>query len=190
MSEEGARPWLFDARHLLLVDLEATCDASGFEPAAMEIIEIGAVMVRVGDWTAVAEFQTFVRPRERPQLSDFCRQLTSITQAEVDEAPGFPRALASFADWYREWEPEVWASWGVYDLTQFRRELRRFEIPSPLPTRHLNLKSRYAETRAPGKRRPGMQAALQAEKITFAGRPHRGIDDARNLLPLLPLIFD
>lgn len=190
MSEAPLRPWLFSARDLLVVDLEATCDAKDFPPDRMEIIEIGAVLVDTTNWAIHDEFQTFVRPREGPELTKFCRNLTGIRQADVDEAPDFPRSMRAFAEWYRPHGLEVWASWGVYDLVQFRRDMKRFGIPSPLPVRHLNLKSRYAERRARDGRRPGMRQALAAEGMTFEGRQHRGIDDARNLTRLLGPIFD
>ncbi len=78
----------------LVIDLEATCDDGGAVPRhEMEIIEIGAVLVEAGDLTVCEEFQSFVTPVRHPRLTHFCTQLTSITQAMVDDAPGFARAM-------------------------------------------------------------------------------------------------
>ena len=40
--------------------------------------------------------QSFVRPVEEPLLSDFCRDLTSFNQEDVDEAETFPEVLREF----------------------------------------------------------------------------------------------
>ena len=34
-----------------------------------------------------------------PSLTDFCQELTGITQAQVDAAPEFPEALRMLTDW-------------------------------------------------------------------------------------------
>jgi len=67
--------------HHLIVDLEATCcnDAS-FPKDEMEIIEIGAVMTLAETLENISEFQTFIRPVRHPQLTAFCKELTSISQ--------------------------------------------------------------------------------------------------------------
>lgn len=64
--------------HLIVLDLEATCDIDGRLPAnEMEIIEIGAVILDAR-YQIVSEFQQFVKPIKHPVLSDFCRSLTHI----------------------------------------------------------------------------------------------------------------
>lgn len=47
----------------------------------------------------VDEFRSFVRPQLRPVLSEFATQLTGVTQADVDQAPGFLEVLQLFRDW-------------------------------------------------------------------------------------------
>ena len=82
-------PWPDDIQ-LLVVDLEATCDARGFPRAERETIEIGAVLVEPVHLEVVKEFQSFVRPVRHPHLTDYCRELTGIEQHDVDAAPSFP----------------------------------------------------------------------------------------------------
>ena len=84
--------------HLAVTDLEATCDdRRGFSPP--EIIELPVVLVECATGQVVAEFHTYVRPEVNPSLTDFCRDLTGITQAQVDAAPTFPDALRMLAAW-------------------------------------------------------------------------------------------
>ena len=79
---------------ILIIDLEATCtDDGSIAPEQMEIIEIGACWA-TDEGSVVDEFQAFVRPMERPELTEFCRQLTHISQADVDAAELFPAPAA------------------------------------------------------------------------------------------------
>ena len=82
-------------RYLYCVDLEATCDEVdeseaprplAVAPDQMETIEIGMVVIDLESLEIVDEFQRFVRPQINPILTDFCKQLTSIQQADVDSA--------------------------------------------------------------------------------------------------------
>lgn len=81
--------------HWLVIDLEATTDDGGWPVTEMEIIEIGASLV-TREGREVDHFQRFVRPRRRPQLTPFCRELTHISQASVDSAAPFPEVWARF----------------------------------------------------------------------------------------------
>ncbi|EJM56184.1 3'-5' exonuclease [Pseudomonas sp. GM48] len=82
-------------RYLYCVDLEATCDEVGESessrplavvPAQMETIEIGLVVIDLETLEIVSEFQRFVRPLITPTLTDFCKELTSIQQTDVDSS--------------------------------------------------------------------------------------------------------
>lgn len=71
--------------NILVIDLEATCDDPPFP--VTEILEVGAVWV-APDGQILDRFQSFVRPIERPQLTDFCKRLLPhIDQATIDAAP-------------------------------------------------------------------------------------------------------
>lgn len=96
----------------IVFDLEATCwENDRFKQN--EIIEVGAV--KMNDKLAIIEeFQAFIKPKVNPQLSDFCKKLTSISQADVDAAPYSPQVINIFHDWIGE-EEYVLCSWGVYD---------------------------------------------------------------------------
>ncbi len=72
--------------HWLVIDLEATTAEGGWPLEEMEIIEIGATLVAAADARELDHFQRFVRPVRRPLLTHFCRDLTHISQANVDGA--------------------------------------------------------------------------------------------------------
>ena len=171
---------------LLVVDLEATCDQRGFSRDQMETIEVGAVLVDTRTLLAVDEFQTFIRPVVRPQLTHFCTELTSITQEQVKDAPTFPEAMARWRDWLGQ-RHALFCSWGAYDRGQLILDEGRFGCGLPVSREHLNLKAEFAAVN--GIKRCGMAGALRHCGLPLAGTHHRGIDDARNIAALLPWIL-
>ena len=163
----------------LCIDLEATCWARGEKQGRMEIIEIGAVLFRPGEGVT-GELQQFVRPREKPTLSDFCKTLTGITQAQVDGGLPYPEALAAVLAFAG---PEVvFCSWGDFDRRQFEKDGALHQVDYPFPA-HLNLKRLFAHRT--GKGLLALDAAVELCGLAFQGRHHSGIDDARNVAGLL-----
>jgi inhibitor of KinA sporulation pathway (predicted exonuclease) len=171
--------------HILVIDLEATCDeGDGLPGEEMEVIEVGAVWA-TADGDVLEEFQALVRPTLHP-VSDFCQALTGIRQADVDTAPLFPEVaaqLASFAQRYPD--ATMWGSWGKFDDKQIQRDCQRHGVASPLPAlSHVNLKRQFAKSRKI--KEVGMARALQMVGLPLDGAHHRGLDDARNIAKLLP----
>ncbi|MCE0760081.1 exonuclease domain-containing protein [Marinobacter sp. G11] len=90
---------------ILVVDLEATCWENQTTPAGdaqsvhiMEIIEIGcALATRQGELLDARSF--LVRPTRHPILSDFCTELTGITQSMVEGAPALSEAIEAMNAW-------------------------------------------------------------------------------------------
>jgi inhibitor of KinA sporulation pathway (predicted exonuclease) len=176
--------------YYLIVDFEATCADNGTIPREqMEIIEIGAAVVQAGDLQPVDEFQCFIRPVREPELTAFCTKLTSIKQSDVDAAPAFPEAIESFTAWLRRYPDFVFCSWGDYDRNQLRQDCAFHKIPYAMGDAHINLKRLIAERQHLAKK-PGLGDAIRLAGLEFHGTHHRGIDDVRNIVRLLPYIFD
>jgi len=145
----------------------------------MEIIEIGALKLDGSSLQKIDEFSSFVKPVNEPILCDFCSELTSITQKDVDSALTFPVVFKDFIEWIGS-EPFYLCSWGEYDLKQFKIDCQRNSIILPEPlNNHINIKKEFCEMR--GIRPCGMKHALKLLKIPMEGTHHRGIDDARNI---------
>jgi 3'-5' exoribonuclease 1 len=169
----------------LVIDLEATCDERHRMPRnETEIIEIGAVLVDTQTLLAVEEWQSFVRPVLHPLLTRFCTKLTSITQAQVDEAPAFSVVIAALRSFIAS-RDVLFCSWGDYDRAQFARDAHRTGVELPLGDHHFNIKDAF--NRLVGDRKVrGVGQALAYTGLRFQGTAHRGIDDARNIARLLP----
>lgn len=157
---------------LLVVDLEATCSGNALYPREdMETIEFGAVLVRTSDLPPIDERSWFIKPRLHPQLSDYCTNLTSITQDQVDSGLAFEDVCKLVAEWLEPHRERLgWGSWGNFDKHQLRKDGRRPGIPSPLePYHHTNLKVAFTTCHQLGKPRPGMRRALELCGLAIEG---------------------
>jgi inhibitor of KinA sporulation pathway (predicted exonuclease) len=171
----------------IIVDLEATCWKENQTPERMEIIEIGAVSLQSSAALFDREFQSFVRPLIEPKLSDFCCNLTKITQVEIDNASFFPVVFKEFVSWIGD-DCFTLCSWGNFDLEQLRLECRRHGILFPKKLGlYINLKGEYS--RVFGQSRCGLMSAMRQRGLQPIGIHHRGIDDARNIARLANLIL-
>ena len=176
------------ATYFLVIDLEATCDEEKrIRDRDMEIIEIGSVLVDAETLLPVAEHQTFVKPVRHPVLTEFCKKLTTITQADVQNAPGFPEAIASLTR-FIDGRDVLFCSWGDYDRRQFEQDARRHGVSLPFGGKHLNVKKQFS-TQLGEEMRYGMAGALRRVGLPLQGTHHRGIDDARNIARLLPWVL-
>ena len=170
----------------IIVDLEATCWEYRAE-GQNEIIEIGAVKVN-DNREIVDEFDQFVKPIKNPILSDFCKELTSIEQNQIVDAPYYYEAVKLFRDWIGD-QPYFLCSWGFYDLKQFESDCRLHSLDEEWLQNHISLKHQYAEIKNL-RRAIGMKNALKQEGMPLEGIHHRGIDDARNITSIFLKYFD
>lgn len=141
-------------RYLYCVDLEATCDEVGESepsrplavvPDQMETIEIGLVVIDLETLEIVEEFQRFVRPQINPILTEFCKELTSIQQADVDSAEIYVEVGQELGAFIARYPNSAWASWGDYDARQLERDAGFAACPSLLEgLPHFNAKKWHA----------------------------------------------
>lgn len=172
----------------IIFDLEATC-WEGVRTDKNEIIEIGALLINE-QIEIVSEFEQFVKPVKNPILSDFCTELTSIQQRDVDNAPYFDEALKLFKEWFQaDKEPYLLCSWGFYDRKQLRSDCEIYGLDDKWTKPHISLKHQHAKIKGL-KRAIGMKTALEEEGFELDGTHHRGIDDARNIAKIFLKYFD
>ncbi|ORZ39506.1 ribonuclease H-like domain-containing protein [Catenaria anguillulae PL171] len=190
---------------ILVIDVEATCEDGKAFNFFNEIIELPCILLnRNGD--KVAEFFTHVRPTLNPRLTAYCTRLTGVTQAQVDGAPTWPKALEQFEAWLIAQgvadkdmlDPKVTSAEiecrrnkvliacdGPWDVRDFlRRSCDLDHIPTPFYfKRFVDLRKYTQDTvyRSYNERRGGLDGLLAYWGLTFQGRPHSGLDDSRNI---------
>lgn len=177
---------------VVVLDFEATCQP-GTPPSPQEIIEFPSVIVTLPDREVGDSFSTFVRPLHHPTLSQFCTELTSIRQQDVDAAPPFLDVLATHQAWLRGHglldadghERFAFVTCGDWDLqTMLPVQCAAAGLPiGSLPRayrRWINIKKVFLDTMKKAKT-TGMPAMLQALGLELVGTHHRGIDDCHNI---------
>ncbi|MFI5547870.1 exonuclease domain-containing protein [Streptomyces sp. NPDC051815] len=172
---------------LNVIDVEATCWDGQPPPGSVhEIIEIGLTVVDLSAGSRVSRNRLLVRP-VRSTVSDFCTELTGLTQAEVEGGVPFAEACRILVEEYGAGE-RPWASWGDYDRLQFARQSRADGVAYPFghPTErtHTNAKAVFAGAHGL-RRKPGMSQALRLAGLPLEGRHHSGEDDAWNIAALV-----
>lgn len=143
-------------------------------------------------------FHQYVRPTEKPQLSEYCLKLTGITQDIVDNANTLDDVLDKFHIWLsnevkasnlilpkystdNKLENCAFITWTSYDFgTYLKLECERKNIKKPeYFNQWIDLSKIFS--RRHGNRRYGLSAALKRVGLKFVGKPHSGIDDAKNI---------
>ena len=170
-------------RYLVVVDFECTCEDQE-EPFLHEIIEFPAVLLDLQRGREVRHFHSFVKPTERPVLSEFCTRLTGIDQATVDGAETLDRVLVKFCAWLDEFAGENYSL-----AADCQSDLRHFLLPE-CRRKKIRVRDAWRVWVDIGRhlmvhfdlRRPGnLQMKLAKVGLAFDGTPHRGLDDARNI---------
>lgn len=61
--------------------------------------EFGAVLINLNSGAIESEFHDYVRPKNHPILSEFCKKVTRINQALIDCQQPFPVIYQKFNNW-------------------------------------------------------------------------------------------
>jgi inhibitor of KinA sporulation pathway (predicted exonuclease) len=169
---------MYKSDKILVIDIEATCwEGKIPEGQQNEIIEIGICVLDTTTYERVATNSIIVKPRSK--VSDFCTQLTTLTQADVDKGISLKQACDILQTQYLS-KQRAWASYGAYDRKQFNTECRKKGIIYPFSQEHINIKKLFAKT-FNLKKPVGMASALKRLDFSLEGTHHRGVDDAWNI---------
>ncbi len=168
---------------ILVVDVESTCWEGNPPPGQeSEIIEVGLCVLDVATLQRLENRSILVQP-ERSTVSVFCTALTTLTQADVEDALSLREACRILRQEYHA-RQRIWASYGDYDRRQFERNCQAQEIAYPFGPGHINVKSLFAVVhRLP--REVGLDKSLEMIGLPLEGTHHRGGDDAWNIARIL-----
>uniref|UniRef100_A0A3B3DTH6 ERI1 exoribonuclease 2 n=1 Tax=Oryzias melastigma TaxID=30732 RepID=A0A3B3DTH6_ORYME len=187
--------------YLIVIDFESTCwrEKNNY---SQEIIEFPAVLLNTSTGDIDSEFHTFVQPQEHPILSEFCTELTGITQVQVEAGIPLQICLPRFNRWLQSLQLEMgftfpnkqqtssasssaqklctfvtWSDWDLGVCLQYECKRKQLHKPDVL-NNWIDLRSTY---RMWYNRKPkGLNGALQDLGLLFDGREHSGLDDAKN----------
>ncbi|XP_034045033.1 ERI1 exoribonuclease 2 [Thalassophryne amazonica] len=182
--------------YLIVIDFESTCWREK-NNRTQEIIEFPAVLLNTSTGEVESEFHTYVQPQEHPILSQFCTELTGITQTQVEAGIPLHICLSRFSRWLQTQQLQMgfgfpnkklslsqksctfltWSDWDLGVCLQYECKRKQIHKPDVLNS-WIDLRSTY---RLFYNRKPkGLNGALQDLGIQFSGREHSGLDDAQN----------
>lgn len=184
---------LQDFQYFVVIDFEATCDKDrNLHP--QEIIEFPSVIVNSSSGQLEACFQTYVRPMCNRFLSDFCKDLTGIQQIQVDRGITLSEALLRHDNWLENkgikntnFAVVTWSNWDCQVMLESECRFKKIRKP-PYFNRWINLRVPFYEVF--GGERCSLKEAVEKSGLTWQGRAHCGLDDAKNTARLLALIMN
>lgn len=192
--------------YFVVLDFEATCERNKATQQPQEIIEVPSVLLDSRSLQQVAEVQLYVRPVARPTLSEFCTELTGITQETVANAPVFIEAMSVYLNWLWQHklsnslttDPQLktfaFVTVSDWDLGTLLPNQQRL---TPLHPHHhvgyvdfdrwVDLKRVFARCMGEGK--TSMVDMLNRLELPLQGRQHSGLDDCRNTARILAALL-
>ena len=157
-------------------------------------MEFPCLLVESQNFEIVSIFHEYVKPVGHPILSEFCTQLTGITQEMVKDKQTFTEVFDKFQNWCLEnnLNPQnsTFVTCDLWDLKTMLPEqcvYSKLSIPEFLDVggsgHFVNLK--YSFMHHTGKNTMGLRGMQNVLGLEFEGRHHSGIDDCRNILKVL-----
>ncbi len=172
----------------IVFDIETTCSEFD-QKETRELIEIGAYALD-HNFSIIGSFEKFCKPLQNPILTEFCINLTGITQNMVDTADNFMTLLPEFSKWINSFEEFELISWGNYDKTHLLFENSKTGLNDlsfiKIAEKHTNLKKEFEMKYMIQNCEIPDALNLLSEK--FEGNLHRGIGDAKNIAAILKKI--
>lgn len=187
-------------KYVCVLDFEANC-ANNMKELGMdnEVIEFPSVLWKIEGQTItkIDEFQVYCKPKNTPKLTQFCTDLTGITQDKVDAGVSFPEALKQHELWLTSHIDGlnkvanngdiVIMTCGNWDMeTMAPKEYANWDIRhvSKVYKRFVNIKKEFVKHYGRGTK-AGMVGLLSELGLPLDGRHHSGIDDCKNISKVL-----
>lgn len=196
LADVNIVPTVKHAPYYVVLDFEATCNTVNAPDYPHEIIEFPAILVSSEEKRIVDTFQKYVRPEINPKLSDFCVNLTGIQQETVNAANTFTTVLEEFERWMESHSLFsqnrcILVTDGPWDMAQFfHSQCKVAGVVYPTwAKKWLNIRKAF-RSYYKLKMNCNLKAMLETLGMEFEGRPHCGLDDARNIARILLTLIE
>ena len=174
-------------KYLCVLDFEATCakDRGSFKP--IEIIEWPCIIIDTKT-KGIREniFHYYVKPTANPILTDFCTELTGITQSMVNDGISINACVNNWNKWcYNEGlldEPSCIVTCGDWDLNVMWEKQYKQDVSLGTPALfHSWINIKHVFEFVYDIKARGMMGMLKEMNLEHVGRHHSGIDDCKNI---------
>ena len=169
----------------IVLDLEWNQPISYHSPAyksvggklLFELIQIGAVRVNE-QMEVVDSFNQLIQPQHYVKLHPRIARITHISQDDLCDAPSFPQAIASFAQWCGE--DYVLLTWGPDDISVLNQNMTFFHCETPL-SKVFDVQRLFGDVIGQPKDRKSLKGAMDLMEINpdeEAMPFHNAVNDA------------
>lgn len=177
---------------ICVLDFEANTEKA--RDSDLDIIEFPSILLKFNyttlNYDEIGTFSSFVRPKINHILTTFCKDLTAITQLQINSADDFPTVMNRHYEWLRSiiigqgfvLTDVVILTCGEWDLkTALVNECTKYGIlPKRVYTSYLNVKDLFMHIMKTTKNL-GMPRMLAKLKLQLVGHHHSGFDDSKNI---------
>lgn len=181
----------------IVLDFEANC--SGDQVRDHEIIEFPGVLVNAETGQTISEFRTFVKMIKHKQLSEFIKDLTHITDEELQNGMTWSESLSEFEAWCKTHNvtPDnttmvTCGDWDLKTMLSNQLSVSHTELTPFLNELFgcwTNMKASFRNAMG-NHRMIGMDGMLTELGIPLVGHHHSGIDDCRNIAKICRVLHD
>lgn len=169
---------------LIFLDIEMNCNDKRCENSGgFEIISIGAVKVIDRKIIYNDTFYSTVKPKNNPILSDFCKEITNLTQQEIQNSYPLKVVLKNFDVWVGG-KSTVFVTWGREDIRALKRDSKnsglRLEIINRIRNKNVDFQLEFCTFKLKRKNLISLIKAVEGYDMTLEGQYHNPKDDAIN----------
>jgi len=171
-------------KYLAVIDFEATCMENEFINP-QEIIEFPVHVLNANDGSTKARFHHYVQPIHHPKLTEFCSNLTGITQEVVDLGKTFVEVwytFREFMEFHGLTEKNtlfcISGDWDLKTMWPNQAKLVGLQTP-PYFERWVNIKTLCGGEFAQLPK--NIIQLLDILGLKHVGHHHSGIDDVENI---------
>ncbi|RIW37426.1 exonuclease [Bacillus salacetis] len=186
-----------ELKQFIFFDFEMKCDDRGMAFEDMEAIRLGAVKYDL-DTKQISYFDKYINPTTPWPLSNFCKQLTGISDRDLKTADSFPAVFKEFLFWIGGVKKSRFFSWSKSDMTRLKLDSERHGLHEVTIEK---IESRYVDfqetfSKHVSKDNLSVANALGLYGVEFKGAAHNPMYDAFNTLQIFlhyysqPLISD
>jgi|GEM_PF-3213997 len=170
----------------IFLDLETTCWKNNIDKR--EVIEIGIILFDIKT-KSYHQIQRYIKPINNWELSDYCKDLTGISQEQINESIDFKTNIFEIKDIIetivkKPLNKVTYLSWGESDKKILETEFNLHNIEYCFGP-FINFKEIYSKHCGFDL---SLKKAVSHAKLNFYGKQHSAIDDAMNLLYLFDFI--
>ncbi|MEX0650325.1 MAG: 3'-5' exonuclease [Candidatus Andersenbacteria bacterium] len=150
-----------------------------------EVYDIGAVRVEGKDFDTTDTYRQLVTLRLTPSLPEYSRQLTGITQADIDrDGISFAEALRAFNAFTQGYELY---NWGTGDPKAIAESCQLKNLSNPFEGRIHDIRPVFEQHGVP------VEKYMSSTIVQYFGKEntraaHQGLDDAMNIVEALRLL--